>query len=197
LGRTDTATLTITVSGRPTRPCPSATWNETVRRWDADPCDENDDGDDEESCYDDHTERAEEWESRHPDKEFACYNDVWFGGQSRAIVNTDEDDDFSARGVEATIREARDWTDHPDVSIETDSGFDRLNFHTHEVWRNVKKYHDPSGESPERDPIEEPGDDPGEKPDDDPGNEDPEEEPGDDCDKIPPRYRPPECRGEG
>jgi hypothetical protein len=191
MGRTDTATLLVTVQARPDRPCEGATWNETSSRWDTDPCD-GDDGR-EEDCYDENSDRAKEWENRHPNKEFACHNDVWFGGQSPVIVNTDEDDDFTAKGVSATISEARNWTSHPDVSIGTDTGFKRLNFGTHEVWRKTRKRGHPWND----DPDEKPGDEPGDPPSDDPENGDPEDDPEGDCDKIPPRYRPPKCSGDG
>ena len=172
MGRTDTATLTINASDRPVPPCEGATWNETAGWWDVGPCDE-DDGDDE-SCYNAQSDRAEEWEDRHPGKEFACYNDVWFGGQSPTIIDTNENDRFNAKGVEVSWGTAKEWANHPNVSLTTDSGFDRLKFLTQEAWKNAKQGNDPTDEDPDE------GDDDGD--DDDGGDKTP-------CHKLPERIQ--------
>jgi len=182
LGRTDTATLIVNASTRPVPPCEGATWNETTGLWDVDPC-EGSDGD-EESCYDAQTERAREWERQHPDKEFACYNDVWFGGESPSIMDSNENDRFEARGVSVGWSTAQNWAAHPNVSIKTSSGYKKLKFHNLQVWKNAKLRRSPFNNGDD-DNENGNGDDDGD--DNDDGDDDNGD---DDDDKIPCRKLP-------
>jgi hypothetical protein len=197
MGRTDTTTLTINASTRPAPPCEGATWNETAGWWDVGPCDEGngeDDGEDE-SCYDAQSDRAKKWEERHPNKEFACYNDVWFGGQNPTIIDTNENDRFKAMGVSVGWNEAQQWTDHPNMSIETVSGFKRLNFATQQVWRNAKRNGSPFNYGDDGDEGDD-GDDGGDGENGDDGDDGSDHNDGDDeggnetpCNKLPERIQ--------
>jgi len=156
LGRTDTATLALTVttnaSGRSPQPCPEASWNDTREEWNAEICGGSDgspgsggeisDGSDVSSnssgrtgCvqYNQNDDTYGPDDSRH-----YCENDAYFGGSTPSIRDVDQDGNIDIGSQTFDQSDLQELANRSEgVSVDSSAGGVALQFESQEAYRET------------------------------------------------------------